>query len=63
MWHLVGASEKIAVYAYGKASNFKLEGQDVSKIILSDLVKKNVAKFSDKFFYFEYATREICKGH
>ena len=36
--------------------------QDVSKEILSDLVRKNVAEFSDKFFHFQYATREICKG-
>ena len=34
--------------------------QDVSKEILSDLVRKNVAEFSDKFFHFQYATREIC---
>ena len=31
--------------------------------ILSDLVRKNVAKFSDKFFHFPYATLEKCKGH
>ena len=36
--------------------------QDVSKKILSDLVRKNVAKFSDKFFRFQYATLEIFKG-
>ena len=30
--------------------------------ILSDLVRKNVAEFSDKFFHFQYATREMCKG-
>ena len=39
-----------------------LRSQDVSKEILSDLVRKNVAKFSDKFFHFQYATREMCKG-
>ena len=39
-----------------------LRSQDVSKEILSDLVRKNVAEFSDKFFHFQYATREICKG-
>ena len=39
-----------------------LKSQDVSKEILSDLVKENVAKFSGKSFYFQYATREICKG-
>ena len=29
-----------------------LRSQDVSKEILSDLVRKNVAKFRDKFFHF-----------
>ena len=37
--------------------------QDVSKEILSDLVRKNVAKFSDNFFHFQYATREMCEGY
>ena len=36
--------------------------QDVSKETLSDLVKKSVAKFSDKFFHFQYATLEMFKG-
>ena len=39
-----------------------LRSQDVSKEILSGLVRKNVAEFSDKFFHFQYATREMCKG-
>ena len=39
-----------------------LRSQDVSKEILSDLVRKNVAEFSDKFFHFQYATWEMCKG-
>ena len=39
-----------------------LRSQDVSKEILSDLVRKNVAEFSYKFFHFYYATREMCKG-
>ena len=39
-----------------------LRSQNVSKEILSDLVRKNVAEFSDKFFHFHYATREMCKG-
>ena len=30
--------------------------------ILSDLVRKNVAEFSDKFFHFQYTTRDMCKG-
>ena len=29
-----------------------LRSQDVSKEILSDLVRKNVAEFNDKFFHF-----------
>ena len=32
-----------------------LRTQDVSKEILSDLVRKNIAEFSDKFFHFQYA--------
>ena len=39
-----------------------LRNQDVSKEILSDLVRKNVAEFSDKFFHFQYATLEMFKG-
>ena len=38
-----------------------LRSQDASKEILSDLVRKNVAKFSDKFFNFQYATQEMVK--
>ena len=36
--------------------------QDVSKEILSDLMRKNAAEFSDKFFHLQYATLEIFKG-
>ena len=36
--------------------------QNVSKEILSDLVRKNVAEFSHKFFHFQYATLEVFKG-
>ena len=39
-----------------------LRSQDVSKEILSGLVRTNVAKLSDKFFHIRYATREMCKG-
>ena len=38
-----------------------LRSQDVSKEILSDLVRKNVAEFSDKFFHYQYATSKMCK--
>ena len=40
-----------------------LGSQDVFKEILSDLVKKDVAEFNDKFYHFEYATLEMFKGH
>ena len=36
--------------------------QDVSKEILSDLVRKDVAEFSDMFSYCQYATLEMFKG-
>ena len=36
-----------------------LRNQDASKEILSDLVRKDFAEFSDKFTHFQYATLEI----
>ena len=39
-----------------------LRSQDVSKEILLDLARKNVAEFSDTFFHFQYATLEMFKG-
>ena len=39
-----------------------LRNQDVSKEILSDLVRKDVAEFSDKFSHFQYATLEMFKA-
>ena len=33
-----------------------LRSQDVSKEILSDLRRKDVAEFNDKFYHFQYAT-------
>ena len=36
-----------------------LEGQDVSKEILTDLVRKDVVEFNDRFYHFEYATLEM----
>ena len=45
----------------GQISN--LRSQDVSKKILSDIVRKDVAEFSDKFSYFWYATRRCLRGH
>ena len=39
-----------------------LRNQDVSKEILSDLVRKDVAEFSDKFSHFQYGTLEMFKA-
>ena len=39
-----------------------LKSQGVSKEVLSDLVRKDVAKFNEKFYYFEYSTLEMFKG-
>ena len=39
-----------------------LRRQDVSKEILSDLVRKDGAEFSDKFYHFLYATLEMYKA-
>ena len=39
-----------------------LRSQDVSKEILLDGVRKNIAEFSDKFFHFQYGTVEMSKG-
>ena len=61
MWQLVEISWEIAVYAVGNVSNF-LKSQGVSKEILSDLVRKDVAKFNEKFYYFQCSTLEMFKG-
>ena len=39
-----------------------LRKQDVSKDILSDLVRKDVAEFCDKFSHFQYATLEMFEA-
>ena len=39
-----------------------LRNQGVSKKILSDLVRKDVVEFSDKFYHFQYATLEMLKA-
>ena len=62
MWQLVEISWEIAVYAYRNTSNFKLEELRFPKIILSDLVRKDVTEFNDKFYHFQYATQETFKG-
>ena len=38
-----------------------LRNQEVSKEILSDLVRKDVAEFNNKFYHFQYATLEMFK--
>ena len=40
-----------------------LRSKDVSKEILSDLVRKNVAEFSDKFLHFQYTPGKCVRGH
>ena len=39
-----------------------LRRPDVSKEILSDLVRKDVAEFSDKFYHFLQATLEMYEA-
>ena len=36
-----------------------LRSQDISKEILSGVVRNNVAEFSDKFSHFQYATGNV----
>ena len=40
----------------------KLRNQDVSKEIPSDLKRKDVAEFSDKFSHFQYTTLKMFKA-
>ena len=37
----------------------KLWSQDISKEVLSDLMRKDLAEFNNKFSYFYYATPEM----
>ena len=39
-----------------------LRSQEVSKEILLNLVREDVAEFSEKFLHFQYATLEMFKG-
>ena len=39
-----------------------LRSQDISKEILSDLVRKDFAEFNGKFYHFQYATLAMFKG-
>ena len=36
--------------------------QEVSNEILSDIVRKDIAEFSDEFSFFQYATLEMFKA-
>ena len=38
-----------------------LRNQDVSEEILSDLARKDLAEFGDKFSHFQFATLEMFK--
>ena len=63
MQHLVEISEENRSLCLWKGVEFQTwRSQDVSKETLSDLVRKNVAQFSDKFFHFQYAAWKMCKG-
>ena len=53
---------EIAVYAYGKGQISNLWNQDVSKEILLDSVRKDVAEFTDKFSHFQYATLKMFRA-
>ena len=53
---------EIAVYAYGKGQISNLWNQDVSNEILLDLVRKDVAEFTDKFSHFQYATLKMFRA-
>ena len=39
-----------------------LRRQDISNEILSDLIRKDLAEFNDKFSHFQYATLETFKA-
>ena len=57
MWHF----KKLQFMFTETRQISNLWNQDVSKEIPSDLVRKDVAEFSDKFSHFQYATLEMFK--
>ena len=57
MWHF----KKLQFMFTETRQISNLWNQDVSKEILSDLVRKDAAEFSDKFSHFQYATLEMFK--
>ena len=57
-----GCMEKLQFMLMETRQISNLRNQDVSKEILSDLVRKDVAEFSDKFSHFQYATLEMFKA-
>ena len=62
-WQLVEISGEIAVYAYGNASNFKMGSQDVSKEILSNLVKKMLSNLVLSFSISSMQLGKSVRGH
>ena len=62
MWHLVHIYlEKLQMHTeVSQISN--LRSLDVSKEILPDLVREDVAKFNNKFYHFQDAALEMFKG-
>ena len=54
--------KRVKFETWGARQILNLRSKDVSKEILSDLVRKNVADFSDKFFHFQYATLQMFKA-
>ena len=62
MWHLSRYLEKLQFMLSKTSQISNLRSQDKSKEIPWDLVKKDVAEFSDKFFHFQYTTLDLFKG-
>ena len=56
-----GCLEKLQFILTEPRQISNLRNQDVSKEILSDLVRKDIAEFSDKCSYFQYAILEMFK--
>ena len=57
-----GCLEKLQFMLTETCQISNLRNQDVSKEILSNLVRKDIAKFSDKFSFSQYATLEMFKA-
>ena len=57
-----GCLEKLQLMDTETRQISNLRKQDVSKEILSGLVRKDIAEFSDKFSYFQFATLKMFKA-